>query len=519
MIVHATNFFNTKKKGIVSKEIFVLIVSIFLAGLCSIIYELLISTASSYFLGDSIKQFSITIGLYMAAMGMGSYVSRKIKTDLFSWFIGIEILLGCLGGICIPVLYFCYSFTDIYYPVMVCLILAIGLLIGLEIPLLTRIMEKYYPLKINISNVLSLDYLGALLATIAFPFILLPVLGIFKSSLFFGIVNMGLGFLNLWCFQDKLENNRKKLCFISAAIVTLFLILTFTFSGYLLEQFSKGLYQDRIIFSKQTKFQKIVLTKNKEDIRMFLDGNLQFSTIDEYRYHESIIHIPFTFAKSLKNILILGGGDGLCVREILKYPDVEKIVIVDIDPEIIRISKKNHHLKKINKNSLNNRRVKIINRDAFIFVKNQTSIYDIIISDLPDPNNTALARMYSKEFYSLVSKILSKDGVFICQATSPFFAKNAFWCINNTISSANFITYPYHVYIPSFGDWGFIMAAKSEIEKTFLRIDINTKYIDNKILSKAFVFPKDLNKKETKLSTLDKPVILDYYMQGWKYWN
>lgn len=501
------------------KEISILILSVFIAGLCSIIYELLIATASAYFLGDSVKQFSITIGLYMAAMGIGSYISRMIKTNLLSKFIAIEIILGFVGGTSIPVLYFGYAYTNSYTIFMILLILIIGTLIGLEIPLLTRIMGKYYTLKINISNILSVDYLGAFIATLLFPFLFLPFLGTFKSSLFFGLVNMGIGFLNLWCFKEELRIRQRKYYTVAAIGVCLFLFAMFFSSKSLMHNLSKELYQDRIIFSQQTRYQKIVLTKNKDDIRMYIDGNLQFSSIDEYRYHEVLVHIPLGVAPYRYNILILGGGDGLAVREVLKYSDVKRVTVVDIDPVITRISSDNPLLSKINQQSLKNAKVKIINQDAFIFLKNTKDLFDVIIADLPDPNNTSLARLYSKEFYHLVASHLARTGIFLTQATSPFFSNKAFWCISNTIKATGMSTNPYHAYIPSFGDWGFVMASKMKLSIDKIKIKVPTRYLEDGIVRNLFIFTKDLIDKNPQVSTIDKPVVLRYYLEGWKYWN
>ena len=500
------------------KETCVLIISVFIAGLCSIIYELLIGSVSSYFLGDSVKQFSITIGLYMAAMGIGSYISRHLTDHLLSKFIAVEIMLGFLGGSSVPVLYLCFAYTDVYYFFMVLLIMSIGILIGLEIPLLTRIMENYYSLKINISNVLSLDYLGALAATLIFPFILLPVLGTFKSALLFGIINMGLGFLNLWCFRDNLQIAKRKKYFAAASSICMFLVVLLSCSGWILKQWSSNLYDDRIIFSRQSKHQKIVLTKNRQDIRMFIDGNLQFSSIDEYRYHEAMVHIPFSLVPQIERVLILGGGDGLAVREVLKYPDIQSIHVVDIDPEIIRLSTENPWLKRLNQESLTNKKVKVVNKDAFLFVNNHHNLYDVIIADLPDPNNNSLARLYTKEYYELIRSRLSQTGIFITQATSPLFSNKAFWCIHNTIKEASLYPYPYHIYVPSFGDWGFIMGTKVDLNIDSIKISVPTTYLDDRIAKKLFVFPKDLVNTSPKASTLDKPVIIKYYLDGWKHW-
>ncbi len=502
------------------KKTIILIASVFIAGLCSIVYELLISTVSSYFLGDSVKQFSITIGLYMAAMGIGSYVSRLIKRNLLSKFIFVEIILGFLGGTSIPILYAVYAFTDAYSFFMVLLITAIGFLIGLEIPLLTRIMEEYYTLSVNISNVLSVDYLGALIATMLFPFVLLPLLGTFRSSLFFGIINMGIGFMNLWCFSDKFNFNQRKIYKYATISVCLILTSLLVSSQFLIDNWSNSLYEDRIIFSKQTKYQKIVVTSNKDDVRLYLDGNLQFSSIDEYRYHEALVHVPMSLVVKNARVLVLGGGDGLAARELLKYSGIESICIVDLDPDIISISRNINYLKKLNEGSLENSKVTIFNEDAFVYLSEASGLFDLIISDLPDPNNVSLSRLYSKEFYRLVSKRLSSSGLFVAQATSPFFSNKAFWCVHNTIKEAGFKTVlPYHVYVPSFGDWGFVLACQRNLDLDEIDVNVRTRYVENRIIKKLFTFEKDLMDLTSECSTIDRPVILTYYLDGWRYWN
>lgn len=501
-------------------EVVVLLFSVFIVGLCTIIYELLIGSISSYFLGDSVKQFSITIGLTMSAMGFGTFLSRLVKNNLMLWFIVIEILLGIVGGLSVPLLYTAFSSTEIYYPIMIVLIFAVGILIGLEIPILTRIMEKHYVLKTNISNVLSLDYFGALLATILFPFVLLPFVGIFSSSLVTGIMNILVGLLNLWWFNDKIEVNLRKKVYSSIIMTFLFLTTLVIYSQSLVRAWENSVFEDRVIMSKQTQYQKIVMTKNKEDVRLYLDGNLQFSAIDEYRYHESLIHVPFSLAKFKENVLILGGGDGLAVREILKYKDVKHITLIDLDPVMTNLAINNRFLKSLNKGSFLNPKVKIVHEDAFKYLADSNGFYDVIIADLPDPNNNALARLYSTEFYKLIRQKLSQSGIFVTQATSPFFAKDAFWCIDKSVHRAEFkYTYPYHVYVPSFGDWGFVMASKVRIRPSDIKLSVSTRYLDNQVAHSLFKFEKDLTVKSIKSSTLDKPEILNYYLKSWKYWN
>ena len=498
----------------------VLLLTVFIVGLCTIVYELLIGSVSSYFLGDSITQFSITIGLSMTAMGIGTLFSRYIENNLIRYFIFVEFVLGFIGGLSVPILFAAYTYTSTYYPIMVSMIMIIGILIGLEVPLLTRIMERSYPLRINISNVLSLDYLGALAATILFPFFLLPFFGIFKSSIITGGINLLVGIFNLYCFQNQLGiKNLKALRFISASIVTTMIAL-FIFSQFLINAWETTIYEDRVIFSHQSRYQKIVLTKNKEDIRLYLDGSLQFSSIDEYRYHEALAHIPLSLTSYRESVLILGGGDGLLARQLLKYSDIQTITIIDMDKEVTKIAKNHPLLLGINQNSLNNERVNVINNDAFKYLENTSQQYDIILADLPDPKNTSLSRLYSREFFKLVKKRLSRQGIFVTQSTSPFFAKKAFWCIYESIKSSGFhFVKPYHAYVPSMGDWGFVMAANRYLDIDNIHLNVPTKFLNASDMKTLFYFPKDLILTQILPSSLSNPNVLNYYLEGWKYWH
>ncbi len=502
-------------------EKIVLIVSIFIAGLCSIIYELLISTTSSYFLGDSIKQFSITIGVYMAAMGVGSFLSRLFKGDLLLQFIGVEIVLGLIGGSSVPILYFIFANSDYwgFMSVMILLIVLIGILTGLEIPLLARIMKEYYPLKINLSNVLSLDYMGALLATLLFPFFLLPWLGTFKSSLIFGIINLLIGFLNLWYFSPWLNVSKKRILSLASFTVLAYFGLMLFFAQSLLSYWNDSLYKDDIIYYEESPYQHIVLTKGGEDVRLYLNRVIQFSSMDEYRYHESLVHIPMSFAPYKGSVLLLGGGEGLAVREILKHKDVKEIYVIDLDPSILDLAVNNPHVKKINQGAMLDPKVIAIPQDAFVFLREKTMLFDVIISDLPDPTNESLARLYSREFFKLAKKRLSPNGIFVTQATSPNLATNAFWCINSSIKAADLNTYPYQAYVPSFGGWGFIIASNNELDINDISIDVPTEFLDNKTSKSLFEFEKDIILDSIPASTLDKPHVLELYLKDWNKWS
>jgi spermidine synthase len=510
----------TIEKG--ANERLLLITSIFIAGLCSIIYELLISTTSSYFLGDSVKQFSITIGVYMAAMGVGSFLSRIFKGNLILRFIEVELLLGLIGGCSVPILYFVFANASpaAFSGIMILLISLIGILTGMEIPLLTLILKEHYPLQINLSNVLSVDYLGALAATLLFPFLLLPFVGVFLSSALFGLVNIGLGIVNLWFFRRLIPSGQKRWYIVGIAALVMGFGVMLVKSQALLERWHDGLFRDRVVFTKTTPYQTLVLTKGGDDIRLYIDRVIQFSSIDEYRYHESLIHPAMSIAPYRKRVLILGGGEGLAARELLKYQEVEEIVIVDIDPEVFRLASTNPYLTALNTNSLTHPKVKTIAEDAFVFLTQYYDLFDLIIADLPDPTTESLTRLYSQSFYQLIRKRLTPNGLFVTQATSPFHTKKAFWCIAASARAAGFgQVYPYHAYVPSFGDWGFILASNHPVTPQNTSIQVPTRFLDGSNLPRLFEFEKDLRLDSVPPNTLDRPVLLDYYLEDWQRWS
>ena len=499
----------------------VVIFSVFLAGLCSLVYELLISTTASYFLGDSVKQFSITIGLYLASMGLGSYLSRFVKTKLLRSFIAVEILLGIVGGLSVPLLYLAYAYGTVFWPVVVGLIMTIGALTGLEIPLLTRIMDEEESLDVNLANILSFDYLGALLATLAFPFVLLPVLGTFRASLVLGLLNLLIGLVNLGWFANRLERRSRMQGYLLTAGAALVLGGLLAGSGPVMDRWGNKVYEDRIVYREQTPYQKIVMTRWQEDLRLFLDGNLQFSSLDEPRYHEPLVHVPMSQVQTPRRVLVLGGGDGLVARELLKYSFVEQITVVDLDPNIFELARTHPSLTRLNDRSLHSPRVRTVTKDAFVFLEETDRRYDLILADLPDPNNVSLARLYSRTFYGLVRSHLARDGVFVTQATSPYFAQEAFWTIRRTIEAGGFAhTYPYHVNVPSFGEWGFVMAAERPLRPQTGAPRVDTRFLNDDIIPGLFRFPKDLQPEASpQSSTLDRPRVLEAYLDGWQYWN
>ena len=453
----------------------------------------------------------------MFSMGVGSYLSKLLGENLIQNFISIEIAISLVGGICSLLLLMAFPLVrPLYNTVMFSLIFIIGALVGMEIPILTGILSYKQSTRDSIANVMSLDYMGALIGSVAFPLLLLPHLGLIRSSFAIGLINILTALVNIYFFRKYLSSPRLMTVI---SISVLILLTTFTFYGTYLTGFAeKHLYFDQIIYKKQTPYQRIVVTQAQgtKEHRLFIDGHIQFSSRDEYRYHESLVHPLMSVQGKRANVLILGGGDGLAVREILKYDDVELIHLVDIDPEMTRISKNLPMLSKLNQNSLDNKKLTIYNEDAFSFINKAGIYYDRVIIDMPDPHNEAINKLYSKEFYTMIRKRMSSKGILVTQSSSPFFTHKTFWSIEKTLNAVYEDTLSYHVTIPSFGIWGFNIArVNSTIPKTF-HFDINTQYINENTMQAAMIFAKDIKKIEVPVNTIMEPKLYQLYLEDLK---
>lgn len=492
-----------------------LLTTLIISG-CSMCYELIISAVSSYLVGNSTLQYSITIGLYMSALGLGSYLSRFLEENLFHSLIKIELGIGIIGGLSSLILFLSHIYISSYQVVMYLEIIVIGALAGAEIPLLTRIIEEdEQNLKFTLSSIFSFDYIGGLIGAVAFPLLLMPKLGFLATSFLCGFLNTMAAMMILW----KYENRIKKIRFYKTLCVTLAIVMLagMVFSDNIADRIEGGLYRDRIILSKRTKYQKIVMTKHRDDTRLYLDGNCQFSTQDEYRYHEALVHLPMSKLQKPKNILILGGGDGMALREILKY-DVKQVDLVDIDEQMIEICSSDPNITAINLNSLKNDKVRIYTQDAYKYMEENERKYDLILVDLPDPNSEILAKLYSNVFYRMCKNSLSDCGILVSQSISPYYSPRAFWCINKTMQSEGLYVKPYHLEVPSFGDWGFNMASAHEMDNHF-EITVNTKYLSNENIPALFAFGKDEMAEDVEINRLTKPVLINYYNTAIERWE
>lgn len=492
----------------------VLLASIAIVALCGIVYELIIGTVSSYLLGNSVFQFSITIGFFMFAMGIGSYISKFIGGNLVANFIIVEVALALIGGICSLTLFFAFPFAPaLYQLVMFFFIFTIGALVGLEIPILTRILAQASGTRRSIANVMSLDYIGALIGSVAFPLMLLPNLGLVRSSFAIGLINISVALLNVIWLRSYLKNASRMLMLVLGVIVLMVVLLVL---GTRLTSLAQGhLYFDQIIWKKQSAYQNIVVTNAHKtgDLRLFIDGHIQFSETDEHRYHEALVHPAMTVPGKAERILVMGGGDGLAIREILKYPNVKHIDLVDLDPVMTRMGQSFAPLVRLNRNAMSDPRVKIHNADAFIFIRQPGETYDRVILDFPDPHNEAIAKLYSEEFYTMLARRLSPSGVVVTQSSSPFFARRTFWSINATMKKVFGNATAYNLSIPAFGVWGFNLSTRQAGVQPG-PITAPTLYLSTAVYEASKVFGKDIGPLEKMpVNSIFEPVLYQLYLR------
>ncbi len=488
-------------------------ISILLVALCGIVYQLIIGAISSYLLGNSVVQFSVTIGLFMFAMGIGSYFSKLFPDHLIDVFITVEVIISIIGGLSSLILFIAFpTFPSLYRGIMYLLIILIGSLVGLEIPILTRILsDRQKDLKDSLAHVLSLDYLGALIGSIVFPLVLLPRLGLMSSSFAIGLINVLTAYINIAIFWKVLRRPKRLL---ALTLTGTAIMIAGVLGGQILTRFAeKQLYSDQVIYFKQSPYQRVVFTRSpvSSEYRLYLDGHLQFAQKDEHRYHESLALPVMAKPGPRKNVLILGGGDGMAAREVFKFADVERIDLVDIDQTVTDFCRQNPTVKKINAGSLDDLRLHVHHLDAFIYVRETTTLYDRVIIDLPDPHNEMLDKLYTVDFYKMIKAKLAPGGALVTQSSSPFTTRQTFWCIATTLEAAGFETYNYHLGMLSFGVWGFHMACREPFDVDDFKFKVPTQYMTQDVLRASSVFGKDASRIEAPINRLLEPKLYAIY--------
>ncbi|MBU3953000.1 MAG: polyamine aminopropyltransferase, partial [Proteobacteria bacterium] len=441
----------------------------------------------------------------------------------------------------------------------------IGILIGLEIPVIIRINNDYSDeLSTNLGRILSADYIGSLAGSLIYVFVLLRYTPITQAAFLTAGMNFFLALVTFVYFT------RKKL--IPKSIVLSFVMgitLAAIIYGYLSNRewqvkIEQPLYDDPIVYSQASQYQHIVITHYNplDETRLFLNGNLQLCSTDEDRYHESLVHPAMALAKVKNRVLILGGGDGCALREVLKYKEIKEVLLVDLDPAMTTLAASHPLLTRINQNAFQDARtvvlpakgilpgpdrqiymgtkekrhaiptlpgqtpstrhladVKVMNVDADKFLGEIQGFWNVIIVDMPDPSSPELTKLYAREFYKKIKQHLSQNGIMVVQSTSPYMAKESFLCIGRTLESAGFSILPFHENVPSFGDWGWYLAWNPAIQTpklmdkiAGLNFSVQTRFLTPEVFRSQLVFGKGLLETDrTEINTLLHPVLLTIY--------
>jgi len=492
----------------------ILFLNVLIIATCGLIYELLAGTLASYVLGDSVTQFSLIIGIYLFALGAGAWLSRFIESGLARRFIEVELGVALWGGASAPLLFFSFAKLSYFPIVLYGVVLIVGALVGLELPLLMRILKDNLDFKDLVSRVLTFDYVGALFASLLFPLFFVPKLGLVRTSLVFGALNAGVGLWATWFMRPLIRGGVAGLR-VSAVVILSLLTIGVIKANKLTSLVEDDLFADEIIYSRTTPYQRIVVTRGRAGFQLFLNGHLQFSSADEYRYHEALVHPAMALADAPRRVLVLGGGDGLALREILRYASVEQVTLVDLDPEMTRLSAAFPPLAALNKHAFDDPRVHVINADAMIWLEENSPEYDCAIVDFPDPNSFALGKLYTTRFYRLLKQRLAPGGAVSVQCTSPLFARNSYWCIIKTIETAGFSVRPYQNAVPSFGVWGFALARRAPFDPPVTAPD-GLRFLDAQAMASMFVLPRDLGPVPVEINRLDNQALVRYYESEWK---
>ena len=505
------------------KTSFFLKAALFATGLAGIVSEYTLSTLATYFLGDSVFQWTMIVSIMLFSMGLGSRLSKRFDDQLLARFIWIEFTLSCIASNVTVIVYTAFAFYGDPTFTIYFLSILVGLLIGMEIPLVIRLNEQFQSLKVNISSALENDYYGSLAGGAFFAFIGLPILGLTYTPLILGIVNFSVAVLFIFIVWNDLDPNRKGRLILYGSLTALFLSLTALFSERIVRWGDHIRYRDKVVYSEQSRYQKIVITYGEGNYWLYLNGQQQLSTYDEELYHEPLVHPIMLLHGKAKRVLVLGGGDGAAVRELLKYENLEKITLVDLDPSVTDLGKTHSVLAGLNQGSLSDSKVEVINKDGFTFLESLEETYDVIIADFPDPRTVDLGRLYSREFYWLCKNALRPDGLVVTQAGSPYYAERAYDCIGKTIEAAGFQILKLHNQVPTLGEWGWIIGAKDlerKLKEDLKKADLSlipTSWLTNEALTLISSFGKEMlprNWSEVKVNRLHDPVLYKYYNKG-----
>ncbi|WP_232797001.1 polyamine aminopropyltransferase [Blastococcus atacamensis] len=498
-----------------------LLAAVAVCAACGLIYELVLLTLSAGLVGGGITQTSLIVAGFVAALGAGALLVKPFLHRPAATFVAVEILLGVVGGLSAVTLYVSFSFYGTSSAVLLVATAVIGVLVGAEVPLLMTLLQTGRP-GIDaegsgklLADLNAADYAGALIGGLAWPFLLLPTAGQIRGAALTGVVNLLAAAVVAALLLRPQLGTRALRAATAALLVAAAVLGVLLFRARDIETTTRQrLYDDPVVAAERSRYQEIVLTDRAGDVRLYLDGDLQFSSRDEYRYTESLVH-P-VLARDPARVLILGGGDGLAAREVLRHPSVREVVQVELDPAVIALART--RLAALNGGALDDPRVQVVTDDAFRWLRTPAAEgFDAVVVDMPDPDTPVLGRLYSEEFYGLVAAALAPGGLVTVQAGSAYSTPTAFWRTVSTLDAAGLATTPYHVHVPSFGDWGFALAQAGSVppEPALSPSAPAPRFLDDAVLDASAVFPADRPRQRLTPSTLDRPLIVEDMRAGY----
>ncbi|NML52256.1 polyamine aminopropyltransferase [Streptomyces sp. R302] len=480
---------------------------VFVCAACGLVYELELVALASYLIGDSVTQASVVLSVMVFAMGLGSLLAKRLRCCAAVGFGLIEGALALVGGTSALVLYACFAWIGASRGVLVAFSLTIGILIGAEIPLLMSLIQRAPERSVatgrprrarrpapagdpddaagTVADLFAADYVGALVGGLAFPFLLLPWLGQLTGALVTGAVNAVAGAaLVLWFFRrDLTALGRALVLGVNLAVLGVLATATVLVDDFE-EAARRAVYGERVRVAVHTELQEVVVTGGPEGPPdLYLDGRLRVAGEDEYRYHEALVHPAMNGPHA--RVLIVGGGDGLAAREVLRHPGVQAVTVVELDPGVVRLARTDPALAALNGQAFRDPRVRVVHADAFHWLRGASGSvqerYDVVISDLPDPGITPSTKLYSQEFYGLIAGVLADGGRLVVHAGAATDRPRTYWTADATLRAAGYATRPYSTEgrAPGFAagpdragragagragpdDWGFLLAVRGD---------------------------------------------------------
>ncbi|WP_098243800.1 polyamine aminopropyltransferase [Streptomyces formicae] len=466
---------------------FLVLAGVFTCAACGLVYELELVALASYLIGDSVTQASVVLSVMVFAMGIGSLLAKRLRCRAAAWFGLVETALALVGGCSAMALYAAFAWTGDRGEVwahgsrylFVAFSLAIGVLIGAEVPLLMVLIQRVRRQDASgaVADLFAADYVGALVGGLAFPFLLLPVLGQLTGALFTGAVNAVAGGALVFGLFGRDLSTRGRWVLLAANVLVLSVLAS---AAVLVDDFERAarraVYGGDVRVAVQTDVQEVVLTGGgRGSLDLFLDGRLRISGRDEHRYHQGLVHPAMRGPHA--RVLILGGGDGLAAREVLRHPGVRRVDVVELDAGVVDLARRDPELSDLNAHVYRDPRVRVVTADAFRWLRSARGTYDVVLCDLPDPGITASTKLYSQEFYGLATRVLAADGRIAVHAGPVSTRARVFWTVEATLRAAGLKTVPYRVGGRQSGfaagpdrtsegaraprDWGFVLAARS----------------------------------------------------------